>query len=343
MSRTNLKEVASKLGVSMSTVSKALRDSYEIGADTKKKVQEMAEKMGYRANPYAGHLHSQKSKTIAVIIPEITNNFFIQAISGAEFIAKEKQYHILIYVSNNSFTQEESILKHLQNGRVDGLLMSLSSNTRTYEHINELIRFNIPVVFFDRICHEIETAKIVTDDFVSGFNATEHLIQNGCRDIAYLSVSESLSIDFKRKQGYLEALHKHDIRTNDARIIRCSDDEKQNYRKIKQLLQGSKKPDGIFASVEKLALSTYYVCNDLKIAIPETVKIICFSNLRTAPLLNPSLTTITQPAFEMGKQAAAILFKHLNRNLKLGKDPVHIPNENIVLKSQLTRRNSTRS
>lgn len=337
MVKTNLKELAGKLGVSLSTVSKALRDSYEISADTKKRVREMAEQMGYRANPYAGHLHSHKSKTIAVIVPEITNNFFIEAISGAESIASEKDYHILIYVTNDNFEQEESILKHLQNGRVDGVIMSLSGTTKTYEHINELMQFNIPVVFFDRICHEIETAKIITDDFASGFNAAEHLIQNGCRHIAYLSISENLSIDNKRKQGYLEALSKYDIPVNESFIIKCNGNEKANYKKIKQLLQAKKRPDGIFASIEKLALTTYYVCNDLNLKIPAVLKIICFSNLRTAPLLNPSLTTITQPAFEMGKQAASILFKHLNRKHS------HIPNENIVIKSELTKRDSTKN
>jgi LacI family transcriptional regulator len=335
MGKMSLKELADKLQVSVSTVSKALRDSYEIGADTKKRVLEMAEELGYRANPYAGHLRSHKSKTIAVIVPELTNNFFIQAISGAGSIAREKEYHVLIYVTHDEFKLEESILKHLQNGRVDGVLMSLSATTKTYDHINELIQYNIPVVFFDRICHEIETAKIITDDFASGFNATEHLIQNGCRDIAYLSISDHLSIDNKRKQGYLEALSKYDITVNDARIIKCNGDEKSNYRKIKQLLQQSNKPDGIFASVEKLALATYHVCNDLNIKIPDEVKVIGFSNLQTAPLLRPSLTTITQPAFEMGRQAAAILFKYLDKKRTL------IPNENITIKSELVKRGST--
>lgn len=336
MAKPTLKHLSNKLNVSLSTVSKALRDSHEISEHTKKKVREIADELGYVRNPYAGHLRNRKSKTIAIVIPEITNNFFIQIISGAEVIAQKNDYHLLIYVTNDNFMQEVSILKHLQNGRVDGILMSLASNTKTYAHINELIQFNIPVVFFDRICHEIETAKIVTDDFTSGFNATDHLIKNGCRDIAYLSLSEMLSNDNKRRQGYLEALNKYDIKINESRIIKCNGDEKYNYKKIKQLFQSDNRPDGVFASVEKLALTSYYVCNDLKIKIPDTVKIICFSNLRTAPLLNPSLTTITQPAFEMGKQAAAILFKHLDKN------HTHIPNENIIIVSELIKRNSTK-
>ncbi len=335
MSKVNLKKLSESLNVSISTVSKALRNSYEIGSDTKKRVLEMAQQMGYNPNPYAGFMRNNKSKTIALIVPELSNNFFIQAISGAESIAQEKDYHILIYNTHDDFAKEESIVKHLLNGRVDGVIMSLAGTTVNYNHLNEMILSGIPIVFFDRICHEIETAKITTDDFTSGFNATEHLIQNGCKDIAYLSVSENLSIDNKRKQGYFEALNKHDIKINNARIIKCNGDEAANYKKIKQLLQGSKKPDGIFASVEKLALTTYYVCEELKLKIPSSIKIIGFSNLRTAPLLNPSLTTITQPAYEMGVQAASVLFKNLDKKRMM------IPNENIIIKSELTKRNST--
>lgn len=337
MSKVNLKLLALELNVSTSTVSKALRGSYDIGSDTRKRVIELAQKKGYTPNPYASFLRQQKSKTIALIAPELTNNFFIQAISGAQTVAQERDYHILIYTTDDSFEKEQSILKHLQNGRVDGIIISLASNTKTYHHLEEIIQSGVPVVFFDRVCHEIETAKITTDDFTSGFNATEHLILNGCRDIAYLSISENLSIDNKRKQGYFEALNKHDIPVSKARIIRCGDNEETNTAKIKQLLQGSERPEGIFASVEKLALTTYYACQDLNIKIPQDLKVISFSNLRTAPLLDPSLTTITQPAWEMGKQAASVLFRNLDKKHSL------IQNENIVLKSELIQRNSTRS
>jgi LacI family transcriptional regulator len=335
MSKVNLKDLAKALNISVSTVSKALRDSYEISNETKKKVIAKAQQMGYNPNPYAGFLRNNKSKTIAILIPELTNNYFIQAISGAETIAQENNYHILIYATNDNKEKEASILNHLINGRVDGVLMSVSSNTSQYNHIEELIRNGIPIVFFDRICHEIETAKITTNDFASGFTATEHLLQTGCKKIAYLSISEHLSIDHKRKQGYLEALNKYDILLEKELIIQCNDDEKSNTEKIKKLLNSKNRPDGIFASVEKLALTTYHLCKAQKIRIPQDLKIISFSNLRTADLLNPSLTTITQPAFEIGKEAASILFKYLAKRKSL------IPNENIVINSKLTIRDST--
>ena len=335
MAKVNLTDLAKALNLSVSSVSKALRDSYEIGEETKKKVVAMAQEMGYTPNPYAGFLRNNKSKTIAILVPELTNNFFIQAISGAESIAQENNYHILIYTSNDDTEKEISILNHLNNGRVDGILMSISSYTSQYEHINKLIQGGIPVVFFDRICHEIETAKITTNDFASGLLASEHLISSGCKRIAFLSISESLSIDNKRKQGYLEALTKHDIPFNKELVVQCNDNEMSNRNKIKTLLTSKNKPDAIFACVEKLALTTYHICKELNIKIPRDVKIISFSNLRTADLLSPSLTTITQPAFDIGKEAASILFKYLSKNKSL------IPNQNIVINSELTIRDST--
>jgi LacI family transcriptional regulator len=335
MGKVSLKQLAAALEVSVSTVCKSLKGSYEISDDTKQRVIEMAQNMGYNPNPYAGSLRHHKSKTIAIIIPEITNNFFIQAISGAETVAHLNEYHLLIYVTNDDVSKEKSILRDLQNGRVDGVIMSLSGTTNTYNHIDELIETGVPVVFFDRICHEIETAKITTDDFESGFKATEHLIQSGCRDIAYLSISESLSIDNKRMQGYMEALNKYEIHFNNERILRCDNDEKSNYEKIKILLEGSIVPGGIFASVERLALTTYYVCDELNLVIPDDIKVISFSNLQTAPLLSPSLTTITQPAYEMGNQAATILFRHL------AKKRPQVSNEAIVIPSSLVIGNST--
>lgn len=335
MAKVSLKDLAAKLGVSLSTVSKALKDSYEISADTKKKVLQLADEMGYRVNPYASYLRQQKSRTVAIVVPELTNNFFVQAISGAETVAREQDYHVLIYVTHEDAALEERILKHLQNGRVDGVILSLASSTKAVAPIRELMQCGVPVVFFDRICHEIETAKITTDDFASSFAATEHLIQRGCRDIAFLSLSDTLSIDNKRKQGYLEALYKHNRPVEPTRILKCGGDERANYRKIKSLLSGNISIDGVFASVEKLALTTYSVCQDLDRKIPEDVKVLCFSNLLTAPLLCPSLTTVSQPAFEMGQQAAKVLLKHLE------KKRVPLSNENIVIKSVLLERGST--
>ncbi len=335
MESINLKTLAKQLNLSISTVSKALRDSHEISEATKKRVNVLAKKLNYEPNPHASSLRKQKSKTIAVVIPEIANNFFSLAINGIESVAQERDYHVLIYLTHEDYQKEVNIIKHLQSGRVGGVIMSLSSATKNFDHLHELINHNIPIVFFDRICHEIETAKVTTDDFQGGLAATEHLIINNCKNIAFASISESLSIDNKRMQGYLEALNKHNILPIKSNFIKCTNNDFNNYTKIKKILSNKNAPDAIFASVEKLAITIYEVCDELKINISEQLKVICFSNLSTAHLMKPSLSAIKQPAFEMGKEAASILFKHLDKNRTF------IPNEHIILKSTLVARGST--
>lgn len=335
MTKVNLKMLANELGVSISTVSKALQDSYEISPETKARVLGLAKKLNFQPNPYASSLRRRQTQHIAVIVPEIANNFFSLAINGIESVAQEQHYHVLIYQTHDDDQKEIDICQHLQSGRTDGVIMSVTAKTQDYEHLAKLNEQGVLVVFFDRVCHEIETAKVTTDDFLSGFNATEHLIQNGARQIAYLSISSLLSIDNKRKAGYLEALHKHDLDIQPLHIVHCGNDEAHAYQKIKELLSLPHRPDGIFASVETLAINVYLVCQELGLRIPQDLKVICFANLKTAALLNPPLSTITQPAFEMGRAAAKILF----RNLCHKNTPAQ--NETIVLKSTLVPRSST--
>jgi LacI family transcriptional regulator len=337
MSKVNLKTLAAELGVSVSTVSKALQDSYEISEETKQRIVALAKQRNFRPNPYASSLRRQQTRTIAVIVPEIANNFFALAINGIEEIAQENDYHVLIYLTHDSYEKEVSICEHLQSGRIDGVLMSVSTETNDYEHIAKLMDKGILLVFFDRVRHEIETAKVTTDDFVSGLNATEHLIAHGARQIAYLSLSSKLSIDNKRKAGYMEALLKHNIEFDPNLVIVCGNQQEEAHQKIKELLTSPQCPDAVFASVEKLAMEIYVVCQELGLKIPHDLKVICFSNIKIASLLNPPLSTIVQPAFEIGKQAADILFQHLERK------SIGILNENIVLKSVLVARESTRS
>jgi LacI family transcriptional regulator len=335
MPKVNLKTIAGELGVSISTVSKALQDSHEIGVDTKERVLSLAKKLNFQPNPYASSLRRNQTRNIAVIIPEIANNFFALAINGIESVAREKNYHVLIYLTHDEYLKEVAICEYLQNGRIDGVLISTTTETQAYEHLVRLTEKGVLMVLFDRVLHEVETAKVTTDDFVSSLNATEHLIQNGCRNIAYLSLSSHLSIDNKRKGGYLEALHKYDIPFNPDLIVQCGNNEERAQQRIRELLSSPQKLDGIFASVEKLAIETYLVCQELAISIPQDLKIICFSNLKIANLLNPPLSTVTQPAFEIGREAANVLFRNLDHKR------VNIANENIVLKSTLIPRLST--
>ncbi len=335
MSKIDLKYLSKELNLSVSTVSRALRDDWEISEKTKIRVRELATKLNYSPNPYASSLRLQSSQTIAVVIPEIANNFFTLVINGIESVAREKDYHVLIYLTHEDYERELAIVKHFQNGRIDGILMSVSVGTQDYTHLEDIHKSGMPIVFFDRVCLEIETTKIMTDDLDSSFKATEHLIQNGCRNIACLSMTEHLSIESNRIAGYFRALAKYDIPVNPDWIVECSNDDFESKRKIRFLLSSENKPSGIFATVEKLAIQTYDVCKELIINIPQDLKVITFSNLTTANLLNPSLSTITQPAFDIGHKAANVLFKHLE------KKRFAIPNESITLKSELFVRHST--
>ncbi|MBS1655012.1 MAG: LacI family DNA-binding transcriptional regulator, partial [Bacteroidetes bacterium] len=253
----NIKILAERLQLSISTVSRALRDSYEISDATKERVKEMAVQLNYHANPYASSLRKHRSKTIAVVVPEITNNFFSQAINGIEYIAQEKNYHVLIYLTHENLQKEIEFSNHLQNGRVDGVLMSLSAETNSYDHLNDLKDKGVPIVFFDRVCESIESSNITTDDYESGYAATEHLIECGCKRIAYLGLYRHLSISSKRMEGYITALKKHNMEPDESLVMKSTNNIAANEELITQMLTGPNRPDGIFASVEKLAIASY--------------------------------------------------------------------------------------
>lgn len=334
MKHVTIRALAKELNLSVSTISKALRDSYEISEDTKQRVLELAAKLNYMPNPYARSLRGRQSRIIGVVIPEVADSFFSLAINGIESVVKEKGYHVLISLTHERLANEQSILHEFQGGRVDGVLMSVSRETVSGRHIQDLIDKEIPVVFFDRALDEVQTDKVVTNDFESGYIATKHLIDNGCRQIAYLTISENLSISTQRMEGYLKALADHQLRSSEKDIVQCSTDAIFNYNQVKKMLRQKKRPDGIVASVEKLATPVYQACQELSLSIPKDVKVICFSNLEIATILQPSLTTITQPAFEIGKTAATVLLRALDKkHAKPARQQVVIPSALIARES----------
>ncbi len=293
-----IRDLAKQLNLSVATISKALTDSHEISPETKQRVFELAKKLNYTPNPYASSLRKRSSKTIAVVLPE-------------------------------------AILNEFKSGRVDGILISVSEETTSSDHIKEVSSSAVPVVFFDRVCEDVKTAKVITDDFESGYKATQHLAEQGCKKIIYLSVSADLSINKYRMEGYRKALKDYGIKEADT--VYCGNNLDENYHTIKEVLKKKKRPDGIVASVEKLITPIYIACKELKLIIPGDIKLISFTNLQTALILDPPLSTITQPAFEMGKTAATILFKGIEKeNFDLSK-------ERIVIPSELAVRSSTRN
>ncbi|MEO5889785.1 MAG: LacI family DNA-binding transcriptional regulator [Ferruginibacter sp.] len=334
MNKLTIKTLAKELNLSVSTISKAIRDSHEISTSTKKRVNELVEKLNYVPNPYASSLRQRNSKTIGVVLPEIVDSFFAQAINGIESVAQEKGYHVLIYLTHENLEKEKMILKDFESGRVDGVLMSVSRETKQAGHIYELMDKGVPLVFFDRVFEDIETTKITTDDYESAHAATEHLLNAGCRQILFLSFSSSLSISNKRLNGYKNALLEKGLKVTDKNILSFNNQSKIDYLLLKRKLMSRTRPDGILASVEKLAITIYQACGDLQLRIPEDIQVISFSNLETASFLNPPLTTITQPAFEMGKTAASVLVKALGRKkFELQKEEIVIPSILVVRRS----------
>jgi LacI family transcriptional regulator len=330
MDNITIKMLAKELNLSTAAISKALRDSHEISTPTKLRVRELASKLNYIPNAYAGSLRRRKSKTIAVVLPEVADSFFSLAINGIEAIAEEKGYHVLIYLTHENFLREEAILKDFQSGRVDGVLMSLTAETANYQHISDLYSREIPLVFFDRVCEEVNTAKITTDDFESSYKATQHLIDCGCKRIAILSISNCLSISNKRFEGYEKALADNSAGYSPINIL-YQNDASANYSSIQKVLSQGDRPDGMIATVEKLTTDIYLACKELKLSIPQDVKVVSFSNLSAASILNPSLTTVTQPAFDMGRTAAVALFKALEKkNFVLHDECMTLPSELIV-------------
>ena len=335
MKKVSIKDLAKSLDLSVATVSKALRDSHEISQETKNRVLALARQLHYTPNPYASSLRKKKSNTIAVILPEVADNFFSLAINGIQSVAEKKGYHVLIYLSHEKFHHERTIVEDCGSGRVDGVLISVSGETDTSSHIEKLRKENIPVVFFDRELEGVDACSVVTNDFELGYQAAKLLLQRKCQKPLFLSLSCTLPICNQRAEGFLAALGEREPPVDYNPILYCTGTDAENRAFIAKTLRGPHPPDGVIASVERLAIQTYMVCHELDIRIPEDLKVIAFSAIEAASILDPPLTTITQPAFEIGKTAATVLFKAIE------KPDHHVSAEKLVIPSQLIERVSS--
>lgn len=334
MALLTIKQLAEQLGLAPSTVSKALRDSYEISAETKQRVLEAARQLHFTPNPYASSLRRKNSRTIAIVVPEVEDSFFSTAINGIEFVAHSAGYHVLIYLTHEDQALEESILLELSNGRVDGILISVATGSASARHLLEYNTSGKPLVFFDRVLDEVPVHKVITDDFEAGYLASKHLLENGCTHISFLSIGDGLNIMKQRFDGGAKAVREFRPGTP-YHYVNCSPDPNAARVLIQKLLTSANRPDGIIGAVEKLAIATYLECKTLEIRIPEDLRVLAFSNLPTASLLNPGLSTIRQPAYEIGKTAASLLFESLSKN----KPP--LTPKSVVVPSVLEPRAST--
>jgi LacI family transcriptional regulator len=307
-----IKDIAKALGISTSTVSRALRDSYEISPETKQMVLECAERLGYRPNPIALSLKEKRSRSIGVVVCEVANSFFSQIINGIESIAYDKGYNVIISQSRESYDREVLDLQYLASRGVDGLLISLSTETGDMSHLKALHEKGLPIVLFDRVTNEINTHKVIIDNYKSAYDATEHLIQNGYKKIAILAGSEFLSITSERMMGYQEALKQYGLSLNTDYVKHCfygGMDFSEVEDAVNRLFTLKDRPDAIFTTADKLTIGCMRTLKRRGIKVPEDIGLIGFTNTDLAELMDPPLTLIRQPAEEMGKAATELLLQ----------------------------------
>jgi LacI family transcriptional regulator len=328
VSSITIKDIAKALNISTSTVSRALRDSYDIKPETKKLVVEYAEKMNYRPNPIALSLKENRSRSIGVVVPEIANNFFSQAINGIEDVAYQRGYHVVIFQSHESLERETSNVHHLIARRVDGLLISLSGSTSDISYID---KYQLPVVYFDRVPETEGVNKVVVDNFEGAYKATEYLIHQGKTRIAHITSPPILSITRERVAGYKAALENNGIAVNND-LIKYSGFGQEEHEVILEKLLQEQNPDAFFMASDRLALGCFQAFKKLRPKNEQNIALIGFTNLNVAHLLEPPLSTVTQPAFKIGQTAAGILLDEIENKHK-GK-----PKETVKLYTELNIR-----
>ncbi|OXB24586.1 MULTISPECIES: LacI family DNA-binding transcriptional regulator [Flavobacterium] len=337
--KATLKQIAKELGVSVSTVSKALNDSPEISEQTKVKIKEYAKLKNYKPNVIGLNLKNRKTKTIGVIIPNILNSFFAKVFSGIEKVADKKGYNVITCISNESLEKEVHTLEMLSNGTIDGFILSVSEEAQKledYGHFSAIIADGTPIVMFDRIADGVECDKVIVDDFDSALNSTQHLIDLGCKNIALISSVDNLSVGKLRADGYLKALADNNIPVNENIILR-TDSEEDMKAKIDAIFEH--KIDAIFALDENDSVAALRVSLKKGYKVPEDISIIGFADgILASRRLSPSLTTVSQHGVEIGEVAARQLIKRLEEESEEETSDY----ETIVIKTKLKERESTR-
>ena len=337
--KATLKQIAKELNVSVSTVSKALNDSPEISEQTKTRIKEYAKLKNYKPNVIGLNLKNRKTKTIGVIIPNILNSFFAKVFTGIEKVAEEKGYNVITCISNESLKKEISTLDMLSNGTIDGFILSVSEEAQKlheFNHFKEIINEGTPIVMFDRIVEEVECDKVVVDDFDSALNATQHLINIGCKKIALFSSIDNLSVGKLRTEGYLKALQNNNIAINSDLILRT--DSEDALKAKAEILFNNHTIDGIFALDEDDSVIALRISLKRGYSIPEKLSIIGFADgILASRRLSPSLTTVSQHGPEIGAAAAELLIERLE-----SKDNEY-PYKTTVIKTELRLRESTKT
>jgi LacI family transcriptional regulator len=312
--KVTLKQIAKELDVSISTVSKSLRNSPEIGEETRLKVQAFAKFYNYRPNNIALSLKNRKTKTIGIIIPEIVHHFFSTVINGIEHVANEHGYSVVICLSDDSFDKEVINMELLANGSIDGFIMSLSKETQfkgDYHHITEVINQGMPVVMFDRVTDDVNCDKVIIDDKAAAYEAVKSLIDKGKKKIALVTTVDYVSVGKLRTDGYIQALLDNKIKFDENLIIRIENIETCETT-IAKLLE-DKTIDAVFAVNELFAVTIIKTANKIGLNVPKDLAVIAFTDGIISKYSTPTITTVSQNGIEMGNKAAQILIDRLEK------------------------------
>ncbi len=347
--KITLKQIAKELDVSISTVSKALRNSVEISEDTRLKVQAFAKLYNYRPNNIALSLKNRKSNTIGIIIPEIVHHFFSKVITGIELVANKRGYNVIVGLSNESFDKEVINMQMLANGSIDGFILSIAKETlqqQDYHHFKETINQGMPIVMFDRVINEIPCDKVIVDDVRGSRKAVEKLINNGCKTIGIITTKDYVSVGKLRTQGYLEALEDHKIEAESSLILKVDDKLlSENHlesleNEISNLFETNPKIDGIFAVNELYAVTAIKVARKFGLEIPKSLQVISFTDGVLSKHSMPSLTTVSQHGQKIGEKAADLLINRLEQEeaIEEGEEVF----ETVVIETELIERESTK-
>jgi LacI family transcriptional regulator len=304
-------DIANKLNIAASTVSRGLQDSPEIGKKTKKMIVETAKKMGYRANLTARSLRQQQTDTIGVIVHELNSNFINSVLAGIEKVTTEAGYDILIAYSSESYVKEVANAKNLFHRRVDGVISSLSFETMDLDHFKPFAERNVPLVFFDRVEKDDKSTAVVIDNVKCGYIATKHLIEQGCKRIALVTASLKRNVYSQRYEGYRKALAEHDLEFAEDLLIINRVSEEAGVEAAMKILKMQPLPDGVFVTSDFVAAFCMRTLKKHGISVPETIAMVGFNNDYISKLIEPALTTINYPGHDIGEIAARNLINHL--------------------------------
>ncbi|QSE99103.1 LacI family DNA-binding transcriptional regulator [Fulvivirga lutea] len=319
---TTIKDIAKALGISVSTVSRALNDSPQINDETIKAVKAVAKKFNYRRNNVAAGLRINKTFCLGVVVPNIGIYFYSRVISGMQKAASEAGYQLLICQTDEEEANEIKYLESLSNGRVDGILMAISKGTNKLNHVKQVME-EMPVVLFDRTDSSIDTTQVEADDFNGAFLATKHLIDGGARNIAHLAGPKNMQNSKNRLNGYKEALRQNDISVKQNLIENCDFDRHNVEGALKKILKSNPDLDGVFAVNDDLGVQAILVLKKMGYKIPEQISVIGFGNYPVSKIVEPRLTTVSHHLFEIGEKSVEYLLKMIkNKDAKISHEPL---------------------